>query len=233
MNVDVEKIEKIYDTEGKFVQINNDPICYHLNHPDSKKLYISSGIHGNESSGPIALNQFVNYPGMFDGVDTTIIPILNRYGYAHNQRHNQNDKDLNRDYRSARQKETKKHLELIQDKKYDLAMCLHESSKATGCFIYKPNRNKRMDVMEEILIAMSRVMPVDNRHSEWQVKIERGILKDTKYKEQHWTEAVYFSHNDIPAFTIEVPSAAPLQQRIVTFQAAILKAVELLNENII
>lgn len=233
MNLDVEKISKVYDTEGKFVQINDDPVCLHLDNPGAKRLYLSSGIHGNEASGPIALNQFANYPGMFHDVDTTIIPILNRYGYAHNLRHNKNDFDLNRDYKNAHQQETKKHLKLIKDQKYNLAICLHESHKATGCFIYKPNRNKRLDVMEEILIAMSRVMPIDNRHTEWRVEIERGILKDTKYKEHHWTEAVYFSHQDIPAFTIEVPAAAPLQQRIVTFKAAILKAVELLNENIL
>jgi len=233
MNTDVSNIETIYGTEGKFVQTNEDPVCYHLSHPEGKRLYISSGIHGNESSGPIALNELIKYPGLFEGVDTTIFPILNRYGYAHNLRHNKNDKDLNRDYKNALQPETKRHLQLIGDQRYDLALCLHESSKATGCFIYKPNRNKRMDVMEEILLNMSRIMPIDNRHSEWQVEIERGILKDTKYKEKHWTEAIYFSHHDVPAFTIEVPAAAPLRQRVVTFRAAIEKAVELLKENII
>ena len=233
MNTDVANIDSIYNTEGKFVQINDDPVCYHLSNPEGKKLYVSSGIHGNEASGPIALNQFVKYPSIFEGVDTTIFPILNRYGYAHNKRHNENDKDLNRDYKNALQNETKKHLKLIEDKQFDLAICLHESHKATGCFIYKPNRNKRLDVMEEILFAMSRVMPVDNRHTEWRIEIERGVLKDTKYKEKHWTEAVYFSHHDIPAFTIEVPSVVPLQQRIVTYQAALVKTVELLKENIL
>ena len=233
MNADVEKISRVYNTEGKFVQISDDPVCFHLSNPEGKKLYISSGIHGNEASGPIALSNFIKYPNLFKGVDTTIIPILNRYGYSHNTRYNQKGVDLNRDYKSARQKETKNHLKLIEDKTYDLVICLHESHKATGCFIYKPNQNKRLDVMEEILIAMSQIMPIDNRHSEWKLEIERGILKDTKYKEHHWTEAVYFSHKNIPAFTIEVPKATPLQQRIVTFQAAITKAVELLNENII
>lgn len=233
MNTDVEKIGLVYGTDGKFVQTNDDPVCLHLSNPGGRKLYVSSGIHGNESSGPIALKEFIRYPSLFEGVDTTIFPILNTYGYSHNLRHNKNDKDLNRDYKNARQKETQKHLKLIQGVEYDLALCLHESTKATGCFIYKPNRNKRLDVMEEILVAMSKVMPIDNRHTEWRVEIERGILKDTKYKEHHWTEAVYFSHQGVPAFTIEVPNAAPLRQRIVTFQAAITKAVELLKENII
>jgi len=211
-----------------FKLISKSPLCYRLENPGAKKLYLSAGIHGDETSGPFTLINLLKEPEFFDDLDVTIFPILNMYGHLHNQRHNAADKDLNRDFKHKVEKETKEHLNLMT-LDYDIAICLHEGKNADGVYIYKPNKNKRLNVMEEILKAMTLYMPLDDRHKKMHSLIEPGIIRDVKYKEVHETEAVYLANRDVCTFTIEVAHDYPMKEREKTLRAGIKEAVKILT----
>ena len=207
-----------------FQQISKNPLCYRLVNHNANKLYLSSGIHGDETSGPHTLINLLKEPEFFNSLDVTIFPILNMYGHLHNQRHNAKDVDLNRDFKHKRHQETKNHLKLMEND-YDIALCLHEAKDADGVFIYKPNKNKIIDMLEDILNSMTKYMRIDKRHNIMKSKIEPGIFKDVKYKEVHMTEAVYLADRGVDAFTIEVPHDRPMHQREETLRAGIKEAV--------
>src|ERR1700722_19653910 len=62
-------------------------------------FYLSTGIHGDEISGPLALIEMLRLPDFFRDFNTVIFPILNPDGLARGIRENAAGIDLNRDYR--------------------------------------------------------------------------------------------------------------------------------------
>jgi murein peptide amidase A len=209
-----------------FTRVSSSPYCFRQKNDRSKKLYLSSGIHGNETSGPYTLMRLLEQSDFFRGIDTTVFPILNPYGRDHNQRHNENDVDLNRDYKDQKEIETQNHVKLITFD-YDLAICFHEADEADGAYIYKPNANKNFMVLEKILKAMNATMPIDSRHKD--LFIEPGIAREVRYKEEHETEAIFLANHGVDAFTIEVPHNLPMYQREATIRAAISEAINILK----
>ena len=212
----------------EFIKKSVDPYCFRLIAPSAPKLYLSAGIHGNETSGPVCLSELIKEPAFFEGIDVTIFPILNPWGYEHNVRRNLHNRDLNRDFKHMQQAETQKHIKLIEGD-YNMVLCLHESRNSDGVFIYKPKKNNRYDIMEDVLLAMSDIMPIDSKHTRGKIKIEPGIIRDVKYKEKHLTEAIYFANKGIDAFTIEVPHNVSMQLRIDTYRAGIKEAISVLK----
>ena len=163
---------------------------------------------------------------MFNGIDTTIFPLLNPWGREHNTRHNANDVDLNRDFADQKEQETRDHLKLVGPY-YDLAICFHEASEADGVYIYKPRANKNIPAMTAMLKAMKEVIPLDSRHGN--LEIYPGVMKDDEYKELHETEAIYLANRGLDAFTVEVPHDLPMDVRQRTLLRGIAEAVRIVT----
>ena len=209
------------------VQTSNSPYCFRQKMLGAPKLYLSSGIHGDETSGPYTLmNLATSDAGMFNGIDTTIFPLLNPWGREHNTRHNANDVDLNRDFADQKEQETRDHLKLVGPY-YDLAICFHEASEADGVYIYKPRANKNIPAMTAMLKAMKEVIPLDSRHGN--LEIYPGVMKDDEYKELHETEAIYLANRGLDAFTVEVPHDLPMDVRQRTLLSGIAEAVRIVT----
>ena len=206
--------------------VSTYPRCYRQVFPGAPKLYLSSGIHGDERSGPITLMKLINEPGMFTGLDVTILPTLNPYGLEHNQRENENGMDRNRDFADQRDPMTRAHVALMT-MDYDIALCFHEATTADGVYTYKPGANKNFRVLNRMVNAMSEVMPLDTRHKD--LEIRPGIMKDIEYKEVHQTEAIYMANHGVDAFTIEVPTNAPMDLREKTIRRGILEAIAIIS----
>ena len=188
------------------VQTSNSPYCFRQKMLGAPKLYLSSGIHGDETSGPYTLmNLATSDAGMFNGIDTTIFPLLNPWGREHNTRH---------------------HLKLVGPY-YDLAICFHEASEADGVYIYKPRANKNIPAMTAMLKAMKEVIPLDSRHGN--LEIYQGVMKDDEYKELHETEAIYLANRGLDAFTVEVPHDLPMDVRQRTLLRGIAEAVRIVT----
>ena len=65
----------------------------------AKKLYLSSGIHGDEPAGPLAARELFAENDWPESVEIWFCPCLNPMGYVLNRRENEDGVDLNRDYR--------------------------------------------------------------------------------------------------------------------------------------
>ncbi|MGA2556972.1 MAG: DUF2817 domain-containing protein, partial [Verrucomicrobiota bacterium] len=97
------------------------------------RVYLSTGIHGDEPAGPLAVLQLLRedlWPG---DAALWLCPCLNPSGFALNRRENSAGIDLNRDYRHRQSAEVRAHVQWLGEQPdFDLVLCLHEDWEAHG-----------------------------------------------------------------------------------------------------
>src|SRR5438552_2845929 len=79
-----------------------------------KRLYLSTGIHGDEPAGPIAVLRLLEENNWPEEVGIWLCPCLNPTGFLQNRRENADGIDLNREYRSPRAPEVLAHIEWLK-----------------------------------------------------------------------------------------------------------------------
>jgi len=207
--------------------------------PGAPTLYLSAGIHGDEISGPLALLELLRRPDFFANVDVTLFPILNPDGLVKNLRHNADGIDLNRDYRDTKSLEIMSHLAVLQTLgRYHAAMMLHEDYEGIGAYLYELNDDLRPTLGAEIIAAMGRHVPIDERPIIEEATAHGGVLSRKDLIARHgpiedrkeWPEAIYLMlHHTRVAYTTETPKPFPLPDRV----AAQIAAVEVLRDAIL
>ncbi len=193
----------------------------------SPRVYLSAGIHGDEPAPPWALLNLMR-EGFFDTRCTWFLcPMLNPTGFAARTRENHAKVDLNRDYKSPQSTEAAQHITwLRQQPQFDLVICLHEDWESTGFYLYELNPDQRSTLANAMIRAARTLMPIeaatiiDGREID-----EPGIIRpiaDPLLRET-WPEAIYLRNfHSTLNYTIETPSALPLDLRIAT-QCAVLR----------
>ena len=199
--------------------------------PGAAHVYFSSGIHGDEISGPLALLRLLRDPAFFADFDVTIFPILNPDGLTKNLRENASGVDLNRDYRELKSDEIRSHVAALQTLgPFDACMMLHEDYEGIGAYLFELNDALSSSLGREIITAMGRHVPIDQRHEIDTFPAHGGVLsrkdilaiKGPIEERPDWAEAVYLSvHHTQVSYTTETPKPFPLEQRIAAQIAAI------------
>jgi len=192
--------------------------------PDAPRVYLSSGIHGDETAGPLAVLDMLRQPDFFAGFDTTIFPLLNPDGLARGTRGNAGGIDLNRDYRTPQSAEVASHIEALKTLgRFDAAMMLHEDFEGIGAYLYELNDTLPPALGAGIIAAMGRHVPVDLRPVIEDVPARGGVLSRKDLVAKHgaiedrpdWPEAIYLSvHHTRVSYTTETPKPFPLEPRV-------------------
>ncbi len=102
---------------------------------------IHAGVHGDERAGPWALRSIVR-DGLLDArFAYRMWPCLNPSGYAAGTRANAEGDDINRSFsRGGTTPESRAVLTANRDRRFALALDLHEDFEADGCYVYEPLR---------------------------------------------------------------------------------------------
>jgi hypothetical protein len=194
------------------------------------RIYVSAGIHGDEPAPPLALLRLVER-GFFDQRATWFVcPLLNPAGFPRGTRENANGLDLNRDYRLTQSVEINAHRRWLEAQpNFDLALCLHEDWEATGAYLYELNPNQRPSLAESIITALAEHHAIDPAELIDGRPAKAGIIRpdgDPATREL-WPEAIYLrAHHTELCYTIETPSAHPLEERIKAQCLAVETAVD-------
>ncbi|MFT3781057.1 MAG: M14 family metallocarboxypeptidase [Nibricoccus sp.] len=195
------------------------------------RIYLSAGIHGDEPAPPLALLRLLEQ-GFFDVRAVWFIcPLLNPAGFLRRTRENASGLDLNRDYKMAKSAEIIAHIRWFESQpNFDLGLCLHEDWEATGTYLYELNPKMRPSMAEAIIAAIAKKHPIDLAPMIDGREASGGIIRpniDPVLREQ-WPEAIYLrAHHTSLGYTIETPSAFPLEQRIDVQCTAVTAAVNL------
>jgi len=188
-------------------------------------LYLSTGIHGDEPAGPLAVRQLLQENNWPADLDLWLCPCLNPAGFVLNRRENAEGADLNRQYLLPKTEETMAHIAwLEQQPSFDLCLCLHEDWEAHGFYLYELNPDGLPSLAEKIVDRVGGVCPIDRSELIEGRPARDGIIRpsvDPNARPQ-WPEAFYLlTHKTRLSYTLEAPSDFPLATRVAALVTAV------------
>lgn len=195
------------------------------------RVYLSAGIHGDEPAPPYALLRLIE-AGVFDErCNWFVCPLLNPVGFTQGTRENHEKVDLNRDYKEPLSTEIRDHIAWLKHQpNFDLIVCVHEDWEAQGFYLYELNAENLPALAYVMLDAARSHCPIEPATViDGRAIAEPGIIRpvgDPLLRET-WPEAIYLRNFHAKLiYTIETPSALPLEQRITTHCAVLTAALD-------
>ncbi|MBX3735182.1 MAG: M14 family metallocarboxypeptidase [Candidatus Didemnitutus sp.] len=194
--------------------------------PDAPRIYVSSGMHGDEPAPPWAVLRLVE-DGFFDArAAWWICPVLNPTGLARGTRENFAGIDLNRDYKHPVTAEIGAHVAWLERQPdFDAAFCLHEDFEAAGFYLYELNPANRPTLADVALAGAGRHCPIENAAViDGRDADAPGIIRPVSdpLLRDRWPEAIYLRHGRTTlGYTFESPTRLPLEQRVAAHCAAL------------
>lgn len=210
------------------------PVLTRSGEPEAPHAYVSAGMHGDEPAGPMALLELLRNKLFPSDLHLTIAPLINPLGLERRTRENPDGIDLNRDYgRTPRAEESRLHQLWLADKRFDLALCLHEDFEATGGYLYELKQEDAPSHARPMLDAMEPFVGIDPAEEIDGMPARKGLMHPPKDgispDRPDLPEALYLYYNNAPCcYTFETPSAQNIVQRIGAQRAATLAALKIL-----
>ncbi len=184
----------------------------------SPRVYISTGIHGDEPAGPLAVRQLLQENQWPAGFGLWLCPCLNPMAFRLNRRENAQGVDLNRQYLHPAAAETSAHIGWLERQAaFDLCLCLHEDWEAHGFYVYELNPDNRASFAPDMVSQVAGVCPIDTSEVIEGRPAKHGIIRpaaDPRERPQ-WPESFYLvTHKTRLSYTLEAPSDFPLASRV-------------------
>lgn len=184
----------------------------------ARRVYISTGIHGDEAAGPLAVLRLLQENQWPANIELSLLPCLNPNGFVLNRRENQNGIDLNRDYLHLQTAEVRAHVGWLEKQPpFDVCFCLHEDWESHGFYVYELNPDGQPSLAEDMTRAVEKVCPLDLSEIIEGRPAEKGIIRPTAdpRSRPQWPEAFWlFTHKTRLSYTLESPSDFPLPVRV-------------------
>ncbi len=197
----------------------------------NRRIYLSTGIHGDEPAGPLAVRQLLREDLWPRELDLWLCPCLNPTGFLLNRRENGQGKDLNRDYRAPETREILAHTGWLQRQpQFDLSLCLHEDWESHGFYVYELNPDNRPTLAEAIVQGVASVCPIDCSELIEGRPAKRGVIRPSldPRSRPDWPEAFFLlTHKTRLSYTLEAPSDFPLPARVAALAAGVRTALKL------
>jgi hypothetical protein len=189
------------------------------------RVYLSTGIHGDEPAGPLAMLQLLRQDQWPADAALWICPCLNLSGFALHRRESADGIDLNRDYRHLESAEVRAHVDWLQRQpNFDIAMCLHEDWEAHGFYLYELNPHNRVSFAGQIVARVAEVCPIDTSPLIEKWPAQNGVIRPAfnPADRPRWPESLYLVANKTPlSFTMEAPSDFALPTRVAALVTAV------------
>jgi hypothetical protein len=187
--------------------------------PDTAlRIYLSTGIHGDEPAGPLAALRLLRENQWPQNAEIFLLPCLNPVGLSLNRRENGQGVDLNRDYLNPKTAEIRAHIAWLEKQPpFDISLCLHEDWESAGFYVYELNPDGRPSFAKSIVKRVSEVCPIDPSPEIEGRPASGGIINpaiDPRTRPL-WPEAFYLIMNKTRlSYTLEAPSDFTLPTRV-------------------
>ncbi len=182
------------------------------------RIYLSTGIHGDEPAGPLAALRLLRENQWPRNAEIFLLPCLNPGGFTLNRRENAQGVDLNRDYLDPKTDEIRAHVAWLEKQQpFNVSLCLHEDWESNGFYVYELNPDGRPSFAKNIVERVSEVCPIDMSPEIEDRPASGGIINpaiDPRTRPL-WPEAFYLIINKTRlSYTLEAPSDFTLQTRV-------------------
>jgi predicted deacylase len=176
-----------------------------------KTICLTTGIHGDERSGPISMLSFLKtYRHRASGPRLILFPCLNPSGFDRNRRRTAEHRDPNRHWTTKRA-----HVPMHGMVKRALAkekilhfMSLHEDVR-TKFFLYVMRREEET-FYRKVLAAGGKVIPVHRGRNVYAKRAESGLVYDEHHTLEDWMNA----QGAVTNICAEAPGKLPLGIRV-------------------
>lgn len=201
----------------------------------SPRLYLSSGVHGDEPAPPLALRELIQQPTAFCGLEVVAFPLINPEGLTANARENRFGFDCNRDYLALQTAEVQGHVEVLRRlQPVTAALFLHEDWEAKGAYLYELNPEQHSSLSAGLLHALRQHLPIETANEIDGFPAEDGLISrftEEVLKREDWPESLYLAKHLCPInYTLETPSSLPLEHRIAAHIEAVKTAARTLAD---
>ena len=191
----------------------------------SRKIYLSSGIHGDEPAAPLAMRTLIIENMWPEDVELWLCPCLNPTGFSANTRENVTGDDLNRDYKYLKTPEIRAHTQWLQTlPDLDFSIQLHEDWEAKGFYFYELKMDGKKTEPRRVLEAVKSVCPIDESPEIDGRRNDHGLIRpelDPAVRKL-WPEAFWLVMNKTPlSYTCEAPSDFPIATRVEALVGAV------------
>jgi hypothetical protein len=195
----------------------------------ASRVYISTGIHGDEPAGPLAVRQLLQENQWPENASIWLCPCLNPTGFRSNRRENDQGVDLNREYLDTKAAETLAHVDwLNRQPAFEFCLCLHEDWESDGFYVYELNPDARPSLADHIVAQVAEVCPIDRSDMIEGRPAEGGIIRPTvdPRSRPQWPESFYLlTYKTRLSYTLEAPSDFPLATRVAALVAGVRAAL--------
>jgi hypothetical protein len=192
-------------------------------------IYISTGIHGDEPAGPLAVRQLLQENLWPENLALWLCPCLNPTGSALGRRENAQGTDLNREYLHPSAFETLAHVAWLERQpRFDLCLCLHEDWESHGFYLYELNPEQRPSLADKLVAAVAAVCPIDLSENIEGRAAKGGIIRPNLDPRSRplWPESFFLlTYKTRLSYTIEAPSDFPLPTRVAALTTAVRTAL--------
>ena len=219
-----------------------------LGDPAASLVSLSAGVHGDEPAAPWALLAIVR-DGLLDSrFGYRIWPCLNPSGYVAGTRANADGEDVNRSFsRGGTTPEARAVFTANRDRRFIMALDLHEDFEAEGCYVYEPLRPGFTPYFSGPIVAAldGAGLPVQTIRDEFDLGAPPGVELTELYRLERGTVLVDYEvemrvfeglpsslalmYRGTPAaLTFETPRPRPWDERIAAHRVAVTTALSLL-----
>jgi len=210
---------------------------------DAPLVALSAGVHGDEPAGPWALLSIVR-DGLLDArFNYRIWGCTNPSGYELGTRENAEGNDINRSFdKGGTTPESRAIVTSNRDRKFLLALDLHEDFEADGFYCYEPTMEAAAPLGAAIVRAIDEQgFPVQELDERFELGyppaaahlrvLERGrVIPDPVAERAFFSGTPYSLHmlrrSTKRALTLESPRPLPWEQRIAIHRVAVVAALE-------
>lgn len=128
-------------------------------------IFLSSGIHGDEPCGPLAILEYLKATALPDRYEWVVAPILNPSGLREGTRENAEGIDLNRDFYRQRSSEVQAMTDWWSRRRpHSLVhLSLHEDWEAEGFYLYEINTGGHAALGARVVDRIAGLFPVQTR----------------------------------------------------------------------
>ncbi len=145
-----------------------------------KRVFLSGGMHGNEPAGVETLAQFIESlarnPSELGSISFDIVPVVNPWGFEHDQRFNGEGRDVNRDFASFKSQESKIIDGYLKGQRYDLMLDHHEDPDGSGFYMYQYAMPDQVISRQVIGAVRSDGYPIEQNVNMVILKTEDGLI---------------------------------------------------------
>lgn len=199
-----------------------------------KRVYLSTGIHGDEPAGPLAIAQLMEGGAFPDHAEVWICPCLNLSGFYRNSRQNASGVDLDADYRKLETEEVRTHVSWLKRKpNFDVTICLHEDHTTKGFYLWESNPDDIPSPARKIISRVAGVCPIERSDVIHNMAADCGVVRanGNPYGNFEWNEAVFLAtHKTKLSYTLKAPSQLSMAVRAAGLAAAVQAVLDWVKE---